>query len=59
MLVFSVDAVPYNMAIFPDNCFVSDFLLQKQSLDLAMSDHPAGNPDYVQTTPAGYIPFGF
>ena len=32
---------------------------QNRSLDLTLSDYPAGNPEYVQTTPAGHIFFGF
>ena len=32
---------------------------KNRSLDLTLSDYPAGNPEYVQTTPAGHILFGF
>ena len=32
---------------------------KSQSLDLTLSEYPAGNPEYVQTTPAGHILFGF
>ena len=32
---------------------------KNRSLDLTLSDYPAGNPEYVQTTPVGHIPFGF
>ena len=42
--------------LFGTNC--TYFLLQNQSLDLTLSDYPVGNPEYVQTTPAGHIPFG-
>ena len=33
--------------------------VKNRSLDLTLSDYPAGNTEYVQTTPAGHIPFGF
>ena len=29
---------------------------KKRSLDLTLSDFPAGNPEYVQTTPADTFP---
>ena len=32
---------------------------KNRSLDLTLSDYPAGNPEYVQATSAGQIPFGF
>ena len=32
---------------------------KNRSLDLTLSDYPAGNPEYVQTTPAWRIPLGF
>ena len=32
---------------------------KNRSLDLTLSDYPAGNPEYVQTTIAGHILFGF
>ena len=32
---------------------------KKRGLDLTLSDTPAGNPEYVQTHPAGHILFGF
>ena len=38
-------------------CHTSYF--KNQSLHLTLSDSPAGNLEYVQTTPAGHIPFGF
>ena len=37
-----------------------DFLLQTPVVwDLECTDYPAGNPEYVQTTPAGHILSGF
>ena len=32
---------------------------KNQILDLTLSDYAAGNPEYVQTTPAGHILFDF
>ena len=32
---------------------------KNRSLDLPLSDYPEGNPEYVQTTPAGHIRFRF
>ena len=44
----------------PSQTAATDFLLQTPVVwDLECTDYPAGNPEYVQTTPAGHIPFGF
>ena len=39
--------------------FLQTSYFKNWSLDLTLLDYTVGNPEYVQTTPAWHIPFGF